>query len=210
MTYPYNGLHPAQADPSTGPLPRRTKPQTAHGLVVPGGAAVPGPQPQPHQDAELALRYELLEHLGISTSGSPEFDELARALCERTGFLYGFVNVFLEQQTLIGLHQPPANSGHVTIGRTMSRDHGWCPHVVTRRKAFPLHDVHASPRFSANPVVYQVRIRSYFGAPLIHVSGVVLGTVGVIDPEPRPLDQARKLRDLVIAGAHQAMPLLTR
>ncbi|WP_420036132.1 GAF domain-containing protein [Streptomyces sp. cg28] len=160
--------------------------------------------------SELAQRYELLRDLGVPTTASEDFDELARAMAEKAGFLYGFVNLFLEKQTFIGLHQPPADSGHVIVGRTMNRDHGWCPEVMNRKKALPLPDVHASPRFSGNDVVDAVNIRAYFGAPLIHDSGTVLGTVCVIDPDRRPLSDARRIRDIVIDGGSQVMARITR
>ncbi|GGU45801.1 GAF domain-containing protein [Streptomyces coeruleorubidus] len=198
--------------PSTTPpalsLPRRNLRDAARGPSVPASAAVTGLQAQ--QAAELAQRYELLERLGVATVASEDLDELARDMATQAGFLYGFVNLFLEEQTFVGLHQPPADSGYVIVGRTMSRDHGWCPEVMARKKALPLHDVHASPRFSGNHVVDAVGIRSYFGAPLIHDSGTVLGTVCVIDPEKRPLSQARRLRDIVIDAGAQVMEHIAR
>ncbi|MEU0204523.1 MULTISPECIES: GAF domain-containing protein [unclassified Streptomyces] len=184
-------------------LPRRDLRDAARGPSVPASAAGTGLQAQ--QASELAQRYELLERLGVSTVASKDFDELARDMATQAGFLYGFVNLFLEEQTFVGLHQPPADSGYVIVGRTMSRDHGWCREVMARQKALPLHDVHASPRFSGNHVVDAVGIRSYFGAPLIHGSGTVLGTVCVIDPEKRPLSEARRLRDIVISAGAQVM-----
>ncbi|MET9827683.1 GAF domain-containing protein, partial [Streptomyces sp. NPDC006349] len=39
--------------------------------------------------------------------------------------------------------------------------------------------------------------------------GVVLGTVCVIDPERRPLSEARRIRDITIHGGAQAMDLIT-
>lgn len=204
MSYQPNNPHLApQNAPSALPLPQRGMRDTAHGLSIPSGNAVTGLQAQ--QETELAQRYELLARLGVSTAASEDFDDLARDMAEQAGFLYGFVNLLLDEQTFVGLHQPPADSGHVIVGRTMSHDHGWCPEVVARKKALPLHDVHASPRFSGNHVVDAVGIRSYFGAPLIHDSGTVLGTVCVIDPEKRPLSEARRLRDIVINAGVQAM-----
>lgn len=204
MSYqPNSSRFAPQAAPPTLSLPQRGMRDSAHGLSIPADAAVTSPQAQ--QPNELAQRYELLERLGMSTAASEDFDELARAMAEKAGFLYGFVNLFLEEQTFVGLHQPSANSGYVIVTRTMSRDHGWCPEVVARKKALPLHDVHASPRFSGNHVVDAVGIRSYFGAPLIHDSGNVLGTVCVIDPEKRPLSEARRLRDTVIDAGAQVM-----
>ncbi|MFJ8886591.1 GAF domain-containing protein [Streptomyces sp. NPDC102402] len=204
MSYQPNAPHLVpQAAPLALSLPQRGMCNGTHGLSIPAGAAVTGPQAR--QATELAQRYELLERLGLSTAPSEDFDELARDMAEEAGFLYGFVNLFLEEQTFVGLHQPPADSGYVIVGRTMSHDHGWCPEVVARKKALPLHDVHASPRFSGNHVVDAVGIRSYFGAPLIHESGTVLGTVCVIDPEKRPLSEARRLRDIVITAGTQVM-----
>ncbi len=37
------------------------------------------------------------------------------------------------------------------VGREMDRDHGYCPHVVVRRKALVLEDVCDYPRFAGNP-----------------------------------------------------------
>lgn len=204
MSYQPNDPLVPQTAPATLALPRRGMQDTAQGPSVSAGATATGPQAS-QQATELARRYELLERLGVPTAASQNFDELAHDMATQTGFLYGFVNLFLEEQTFVGLHQPPADSGYVIVGRTMSRDHGWCPEVMARKKALPLHDVHASPRFSSNHVVDAVGIRSYFGAPLIHDNGTVLGTVCVIDPEKRPLSEARRLRDIVINAGAQVM-----
>lgn len=193
---------------------RRLLSSDGHHVIVPpqgtvgaGSDTISGPQAQ--DMIELAERTDTVGRLGLPTTGHPDFDAFAQDMAERTGFLYGFVNLFLEEQTFIGLHQPPADSGYVTVGRTMSREHGWCPEVVSRKKSLPLPDVHASPRFSGNHVVDAVGIRAYFGAPLIHESGTVLGTVCVIDPETRPLNDARQLRDIVIDTGIQVMRAIT-
>ncbi|MEV7796548.1 GAF domain-containing protein [Streptomyces sp. NPDC087512] len=205
MTDQSNNRYPMPQSAPPLSLPHRGARDTPGGPSVP-----PGTGPLARQAHELARRYELLERLGVPTVASEGFDELARDMAVRAGFLYGFVNLFLEEQTFVGLHQPPADSGYVIVGRTMSRDHGWCPEVMSRKKALPLHDVHASPRFSGNAVVDAVGIRSYFGAPLIHDSGTVLGTVCVIDPEKRSLNEARRLRDIVIDAGGQVMEHIAR
>ncbi|MEU2144692.1 GAF domain-containing protein [Streptomyces globisporus] len=205
MSYQPTDPHLApQAIPTLLSLPQRGMRNGPRGPSIPSGRSVGGPPPA-HRAIELGQRYELLERLGVSTAASQDFDELAQDVAEKAGFLYGFVNLFLEEQTFVGLHQPPPDSGYVIVGRTMSHDHGWCPEVVARKRALPLYDVHASPRFSGNQVVDAVGIRSYFGAPLIHESGTVLGTVCVIDPEKRPLHEARRIRDIVISAGAQVM-----
>ncbi|MGW0085675.1 GAF domain-containing protein [Streptomyces sp. NPDC003393] len=72
------------------------------------------------------------------------------------------------------------------VGRHLARDHSFCPHVVARRRALVLEDVRDYPRFAGNPVVDEFGIRSYLGAPLIDSTGMVLGTVCVVDVVPRP------------------------
>ncbi|QQC92782.1 GAF domain-containing protein [Streptomyces alfalfae] len=206
--HPSDPYRTPQAVPPARSLPRRDMRDATRGSFTPPGT-VPSSQP-PQQSLELAQRYELLNRLGVPPVANEDFDELARGMAERAGFLYGFVNLFLEEQTFVGLHQPPADSGYVIVGRTMSRDHGWCPEVMARRKALPLHDVHASPRFSGNHVVDAVGIRAYFGAPLIHESGAVLGTVCVIDPEKRALGEARRIRDITINTGTQVMDHMSR
>ncbi|GJF21016.1 MULTISPECIES: GAF domain-containing protein [unclassified Streptomyces] len=206
--HPRDPYRTPQTAPPARSLPRRDMRDTTPGPFTPPGTALTSQRPQ--QSLELAQRYELLNRLGVPPVANEDFDELARDMATQAGFLYGFVNLFLEEQTFVGLHQPPADSGFVIVGRTMSRDHGWCPEVMARRKALPLHDVHASPRFSGNAVVDAVGIRSYFGAPLIHDSGTVLGTVCVIDPEKRPLAEARRLRDIVINASAQVMDHIVR
>ncbi|MEU0120168.1 GAF domain-containing protein [Streptomyces albidoflavus] len=206
--HPSTPYRTPQTAPPAGSLPRRDMRDTNRGPFTPPGTALTSQRPQ--QSLELAQRYELLNRLGVPPVANEDFDELARDMAEQAGFLYGFVNLGLEKQTFVGLHQPPADSGYVIVGRTMSRDHGWCPEVMTRKKALPLHDVHASPRFSGNAVVDAVGIRSYFGAPLIHESGTVLGTVCVIDPEKRPLREARRIRDITINTGAQVMDHMSR
>ncbi|GAA5210630.1 GAF domain-containing protein [Streptomyces thinghirensis] len=206
--HPRDPYRTPQTAPPARSLPRRDMRDTTPGPFTPPGTALTSQRPQ--QSLELAQRYELLNRLGVPPVANEDFDELARDMATQAGFLYGFVNLFLEEQTFVGLHQPPADSGFVIVGRTMSRDHGWCPEVMARRKALPLHDVHASPRFSGNAVVDAVGIRSYFGAPLIHDSGTVLGTVCVIDPQKRPLAEARRLRNIVINASAQVMDHIVR
>ncbi|MFF3976623.1 GAF domain-containing protein [Streptomyces sp. NPDC001828] len=200
-------LLPPPAPPAL-PLRQRVLHQGPQELVPPDSATPPERQVQ--EPSELAQRYELLRTLGVPTTASEDCDALATDMAEKAGFLYGFVNLFLEEQTFVGLHQPPADSGYVIVGRTMRRDHGWCPEVVSRKKALPLPDVHASPRFSGNHVVDAVGICAYFGAPLIHVSGIVLGTVCVIDPEKRSLKDARRIQGIVIGSGAQVMDGFTR
>ncbi|MYR58059.1 GAF domain-containing protein [Streptomyces sp. SID625] len=195
------------------PLPRRSPHGTAAlhapATTAPAGAIAAHPL-SARARRELAEREELIRHLGLRTDPDEEYDGIAAEMAQEAGFLYGFVNLFLEVQTFIGVYQPAPDSGHVYVTRHMDRGHGYCPEVVDRRKALPLPDVHASPRFSGNHVVDAIGIGAYFGAPLIHeATSIVLGTVCIVDTEKRPMSEARHLRDITIATGVQTMRRFT-
>lgn len=149
-------------------------------------------------DKEAPARVRRLRGLGIGQYPEPAFDVFASRLARLTGAPYAMVNFPGEEgQFFAGLYAPeglpsvaePAAGPAVPAAgpagdRYMARDHGYCPHVVVRRKALVLEDVRDYPRFAGNPVVDEVGIRSYLGAPLIDRTGIALGTVCVVDVEP--------------------------
>lgn len=148
------------------------------------------------EDAEAPNRVVRLRELGIGDAPVPEFDDFARSLARVTAAPYAMVNFIDEdRQYFAGLYAPGADqaveldssaTAGTSVGRVMARDHGYCPHVIVRRKALVLEDVCDYPRFAGNPVVDEIGIRSYLGAPLIDRTGMALGTVCVVDQEPRP------------------------
>lgn len=144
------------------------------------------------EDKEAPDRARRLRLLGLGDHPEPALDAYAERLASCTGAPYAMVNFIGEnRQFFAGLRipaaRPPADGGEAKpeVGRYMERDHGFCPHVVVRRKALALEDVRDYPRFAGNPVVDEFGIRSYLGAPLIDSTGMVLGTVCVEDVEPR-------------------------
>lgn len=139
-------------------------------------------------DQEAPRRAQRLRALGMGDSPDPEFDEFAQKLAQITGAPYAMVNFITEErQYFAGLYTASTGEGTgAQPGRVMPREHGYCPHVVVRRKALVLDDVCDYPRFAGNPVVDEIGIRSYLGAPLIDSTGAALGTICVVDVEPRP------------------------
>lgn len=146
-------------------------------------------------DQEAPRRVLRLRELGLGERPDPEFDEFAHNLAQTTGAPFAMVNfIDEERQYFAGLYAAPqvgsAANGEggagADPGRVMERDHGWCPHVVVRRLPLVLDDVCDYPRFAGNPVVDKIGIRSYLGAPLIDRTGTTLGTICVVDREPRP------------------------
>lgn len=149
------------------------------------------------EDKEAPTRARRLFQLGLGEHPDPALDVFADHLAELTGAPYAMVNFVGEnKQFFAGLHVRPAVSlargddAKPVPGRHMERDHGFCPHVVVRHKALVLEDVRDYPRFAGNPIVDEFGIRSYLGAPLIDSTGMALGTVCVVDVEPRPWGKA--------------------
>jgi hypothetical protein len=144
-------------------------------------------------DPEAPQRAARLRELGLGQGPDPELDEFARELAHAARELSGaeqtpfaMVNFVTDRQYLGGLYTPPSPDGAVELGREVPLDHGYCPHVVVRRKALVLDDVCDYPRFAGNPVVDKLGIRTYVGAPLIDRTGAALGTICIVDSEPRP------------------------
>ncbi|WP_395575959.1 GAF domain-containing protein [Streptomyces sp. BK79] len=144
------------------------------------------------EDREAPARVRRLRRLGLAERPDPVLDVFAAHLAHLAQAPYAMVNFLVEGgQFFAGLRVPdipPVTRGDGTVpefARLQPRDHGFCPHVVVRRKALVLEDVRDYPRFAGNPVVDGFGIRSYLGAPLIDSTGTVLGTVSASDVRPR-------------------------
>ncbi|MYR43633.1 GAF domain-containing protein [Streptomyces sp. SID5910] len=149
------------------------------------------------EDREAPARVRRLRRLGLAERPDPALDAFAAHLAGLVEAPYAMVNFLVEGgQFFAGLRVPdlpPVRRGDGTspeFGRVQPRDHGFCPHVVVRRKALVLDDVRDYPRFAGNAVVDEFGIHSYLGAPLIDSTGTVLGTVSAADVRPRTWGKA--------------------
>ncbi|MFE7039677.1 GAF domain-containing protein [Streptomyces atratus] len=155
-------------------------------------------------DRDAFVRTQRLRTLGLGEHGDASFDNFdafADRVAEVTEVPFSMVN-FIDgnRQFHAGLHTPAGMhrgfdlgataAGSGRGGRYVALDRGYCPHVVVRRKALVLEDVCDYPRFAGNPVVDEIGIRSYLGAPLIDRTGIALGAVCAVDTVPRPWGRA--------------------
>lgn len=96
------------------------------------------------------------------------------------------------------------------------RDISFCGHAIMQAEPLVIPDALLDPRFADNPLVTgDPHIRFYAGAPLTLPSGHSLGTLCLIDRQPRTLDKVelailKSLRDLAVEELqrrqHEAAP----
>ncbi|NYI03487.1 GAF domain-containing protein [Allostreptomyces psammosilenae] len=165
-----------------------------------------------HQSPGGSDRTARLTQLGLNDSDSDQaFERFAELAARLTGAPIAMVNFVNDERQMfrgLCLYNPSASDeaagvapqgggggGQVVPYQLSRRDmpltHGFCPHVVALRSPLALNDVLAYPRFSGNPVVNELGVRSYLGTPLIDDTGTVLGTLCVLDHSPRDWGRER-------------------
>ena len=91
-----------------------------------------------------------------------------------------------------------------------ARSISFCQFTVAEGKVFEVIDAQADDRFVDNPLVTGIpNIRYYLGQPLIDPNGFALGTLCVIDKEPRKLDETQ-LRGLEVLAKEVVMQIVSQ
>ncbi len=142
--------------------------------MSPAPAAVPLPA---NEAARLsALRaYEVLD-----TPAEDSFDDVTRLAAHLTGCPMASVTL-IEQD-----RQWFKSRFGVPMGET-PRQHAFCAYAILEPgEAMVVPDATVDPRFASNPYVTgEPRVRAYLGMPLVTPDGFALGTLCVLDTEPR-------------------------
>ena len=82
------------------------------------------------------------------------------------------------------------------------RDQSFCGHVILSPATMVVPDTALDPRFADNPLVTgEPFVRFYAGAPLSLPGGHAVGTLCIMDTQPRQMDAI----DLAILGALRAL-----
>lgn len=143
----------------------------------------------PGKPANEAERLALLKRYQLFIDASePEFDRITRTIADIFGVPIALVTLVLtEEQRYLG------NCG--LDGGGTPRDVAFCSHAIFGDKILVVPDAHEDPRFKGNPLVTgKPNIRFYAGVPLLLEPGLAIGSLCLIDHEPRQLDADEKRR----------------
>jgi PAS domain S-box-containing protein len=152
-------------------------------------------------DEEARLE-ELRGYDILDSEREPAFDrlvEVAARICATPIALLSFVDATRQWCK--------AERG-LTLGE-ISRELSFCAHAIAGCDTYVVEDATHDPRFAGNPLVTGVPgIRFYAGAPLLTADGHALGTLCVLDVQPRRL--AADCAEALELVRDQVMELLER
>lgn len=119
----------------------------------------------------------------LDTPAEESFDRLARLAARIVGAPVALVTaVDRDRQffkSCLGLPEPWATDRETPLS------HSFCQHVVAARDIVLVTDAREDPRFADNRAIRDLGVIAYLGVPLITAEGQAIGTLCVIDHEPR-------------------------
>lgn len=134
----------------------------------------------------------------LDTAAESEFDALVRVAAIACRVPIALISLIDAERQWF-----KAGTGLPGVAET-ARDVSFCAHAVLADALFEVTDAAADPRFADNPLVTgEPGIRFYAGAPVVLGDGYRVGTLCVIDRQPRTLDDTQRelLRCLAVAVA---------
>lgn len=150
--------------------------------------------PSPPDEPERLSRLTSLAIL--DTAPEPLFYRFARMAAEACGTPLGFLSLVGDDSQWF-----KASFGFSGSRSTPRRD-AFCAYTILGSDVLVVPDSQLDERFASNPsVVDDPRVRFYAGAPLGSGQGSAVGTVCVVDHEPRDLSQAQRRQLAEIAAA---------
>lgn len=147
-------------------------------------AIIPSVEPQ---RMAAVKRYEILD-----TPADGAFDRITAIAARRFGVPISIVSIVDNDRIWFKSH-------HGLGVQQIDREPGLCASAILSNDAHIILDASKDPRSLANPLVAgEFGLRFYAGVPLTTSDGFNLGTLCVIDKEPRPIteEQILDLKDL--------------
>jgi PAS domain S-box-containing protein len=138
---------------------------------------------------EALHRYEILD-----TPRETEFDEVAQLAADLCGAPIGVVNLidrdrqFFKAEVGLGVRETPLETS-------------FCAHAILQEDFLLVPDATQDPRFDCNPLVTgESHLRFYAGALLKTAEGLPIGTLCVLDTQPRTLGEVQQRALKVLAN----------
>ncbi|MBC7935501.1 MAG: GAF domain-containing protein [Rhizobacter sp.] len=143
-------------------------------------------------DEELRLK-DLQSYDILDTAAETDFDELVE--------LAGQVcNAPISLITLLDKDRQWFKAKNGMAASSTSRDVAFCSHAILQNDVFVVEDASKDDRFAGNPLVTgDPSIRFYAGAPVISPGGYKMGTICIIDKEPKKISEKEKRALLLIS-----------
>ncbi|PKO69492.1 MAG: hybrid sensor histidine kinase/response regulator [Betaproteobacteria bacterium HGW-Betaproteobacteria-16] len=141
---------------------------------------------------EEPRRLDILNSLGVlDTPSDPVLDGFVRATAQLIGCPISLVS-------LVDAQRQWFKARHGLDTQQTPRDQSFCAHAIMQTDLFEVVDARLDPRFADNPLVTgEPNVIFYAGVPL-SVEGQSMGTLCVIDHQPRRLteEQRHSLKDM--------------
>ncbi len=153
----------------------------------------PAPIPANEESRIEALqRFEILD-----TEAEAEFDDFTRLAARICG-------TPVAQITFVDRDRQWFKSNFGTDVSQLPREIGFCAHTILNSTVMEVPDMLQDDRFRDNPLVAQApAVRFYAGAPLLTADGSALGSLCVLDVEPKALTDDQ--RDALEALSRQVV-----
>jgi diguanylate cyclase (GGDEF)-like protein len=154
-----------------------------------------------------------LQELRLSnTEPEARFDRVVQLAARLSGARIGIMSVVGERQVFIKSSFGAKQAG-IELGQPL-RDYWFCSHVVASGEPLVVTDTAEDRRFRSILIVTaEPGVRFYAGVPLHAPGGEIIGTLAVLDIEPRefPASEVSALEDLarLIEGELSPMPFVT-
>ncbi|WP_454719048.1 GAF domain-containing protein [Caulobacter segnis] len=155
-----------------GPAAVQTAPEPGAAVLLPGNEA---------------QRLLALERSGlVDTPPEDAFDRLTWLAAQTLGMPISLI-------TLLTPTRQWFKSRHGLDMADTPRSWAFCNHTILQQRCMVAEDLSTDPRFSDNPAVVDApHFRFYAGCPIVDPDGFTLGSLCVIDTEPRTLDETQQ------------------